>query len=173
GTELLKQMQENPPESLKTGPTTPIATKDMAFLEKVKLKGNLGDLYDARDVTEVVYRTMRDLMSTDSADRVASELHEDTLPEASEKALHEDLAKLWQDTNPLVRFLSNIRPPLKFDDDTFFYRIKQEGSIPESTGPKTVVKAVFSATKEELSAERVKEIAGVLPGEVRELWESA
>jgi uncharacterized protein (DUF2267 family) len=36
-----------------------------------------------------------------------------------------------------------------------------------------VVKAVFSATKDELSEERVKEIADFLPDEIRKLWEEA
>jgi uncharacterized protein (DUF2267 family) len=35
------------------------------------------------------------------------------------------------------------------------------------------VKAVFSATKGELSSERTQEIAGFLPGTVRQLWEAA
>jgi uncharacterized protein (DUF2267 family) len=39
--------------------------------------------------------------------------------------------------------------------------------------PETVVKAVFSATKDELSEERVKEIAGFLPDKIRQLWEEA
>jgi uncharacterized protein (DUF2267 family) len=32
---------------------------------------------------------------------------------------------------------------------------------------------VFSATKDELSEERIKEITNWLPGKVRELWEEA
>ena len=36
-----------------------------------------------------------------------------------------------------------------------------------------VVKAVFSATKDELSEERVKEIANCLPPRVRQMWETA
>jgi uncharacterized protein (DUF2267 family) len=35
------------------------------------------------------------------------------------------------------------------------------------------VKAVFSATKDELSPERIQEIASWLPGRVRELWDEA
>jgi uncharacterized protein (DUF2267 family) len=35
------------------------------------------------------------------------------------------------------------------------------------------VKAVFSATKDQLSEERIQEIAGCLPDYVRELWEQA
>jgi uncharacterized protein (DUF2267 family) len=35
------------------------------------------------------------------------------------------------------------------------------------------IKAVFSATKDELSEERIQEIAGFLPDKIRELWEQA
>jgi len=52
-----------PPKSLKEGPSVPIATKDMPFLEKVLIKSGLEDIFDARDVTEVIYRAMRDLMA--------------------------------------------------------------------------------------------------------------
>jgi len=46
------------PKSLKEGPSVPIATKDMPFLEKVLIKSGLEDIFDARDVTEVIYRAM-------------------------------------------------------------------------------------------------------------------
>jgi len=61
-------------KSLKEGPSVPIATKDMPFLEKVMIKSGLEDIFDARDVTEVIYRAIRDLMTTE-AER-CDELHE-------------------------------------------------------------------------------------------------
>lgn len=51
-----------------------IAEKNMPFLEKVKEQANLENIYDARDLAEVVYRTMRDLMPNETIDRVTSEL---------------------------------------------------------------------------------------------------
>jgi uncharacterized protein (DUF2267 family) len=36
-----------------------------------------------------------------------------------------------------------------------------------------VLKAVFSATKEELSEERSQEIANCLPGRVQQIWQEA
>ena len=45
--------------------------------------------------------------------------------------------------------------------------------MPKTTGPKTVVSAVFSATKDELGDEKVAEITEAMPGEVRTLWEKA
>ncbi|MEM1251858.1 MAG: DUF2267 domain-containing protein [Cyanobacteria bacterium P01_H01_bin.21] len=173
GRQLLERMQNNPPASLRTGPTTPIATKDMAFLKKVMIRGNLKDLYDARDLTELVFRTMRDLMTNEAVQHVSDDLNSQILPSTDKEALQEEISDLWEDTNPLVHFLSELRPPLNFSDETFLFRVEQEGSIPQRSGPKTVVKAVFAATKDELPRDRIQEIAEFLPGEILKLWQDA
>lgn len=172
GERLLQKMDANPPESLKTGPVVPIATKDMPFLEKVMLKGELEDIFDARDVSEVVFRTMRDMMSNEAVERVTKELHEDALP-TEDKALQNEIADLWEDTNPIVHFLSRIRPPLIIKDDTFLFRIRQEAGLPQGIAPEVAVKAVFSATKDELSPDRIQEISEFLPPRIKQLWEEA
>jgi uncharacterized protein (DUF2267 family) len=172
GRKLLEKMEASPPKALSTGPSVPIATKDMPFLEKVMLKGNLSDIFDARDITEVVFRTMRDMMTNEASDRVAAELHEEALP-TDEKALQNEVAELWQDTNPLVHFLSRVRPPLIIKSDTFLFRVRQEAGLQPNTSAETVVKAVFSATKDELSQERIAEVANFLPDKIRQLWEEA
>ena len=172
GRELLEKMEQNPPHEMEEGPSVEIATKDMDFLKKVMLKGNIPDIYDARDLTEIVFRTMRDLMSNKATKKVTEELHTEAL-HTDKKAAREEIAELWKDSNPLVRFLSEIRPSLNFDDDTFLFRIEKEGGLPKTTGPETVVKAVFSATKDELSEERISEIKEAMPGKIRELWEQA
>ncbi len=184
GRRMLQKMEANPPKSLKEGPSVPIATKDMPFLEKVMLKSGLEDIFDTRDVTEVVYRAMRDLMTTEAADRVADELHKEALP-TEDKALQMEIADLWEDTNPIVGFLSKIRAPFfhsqssditNVNDERFLTRVQNESPM-AATGYDVdrdqVVKAIFSATKDELSEERIKEIAGCLPGKVRQLWDEA
>ena len=183
GRKMLVKMKEKPPIP-KEGPSVPIATKDMPFLEKVLIKSGLEDIFDARDVTEVVFRVMRDLMSTEAAERVEDELHKEALP-TKDKALQMEIADLWHDTNPLVSFLSKIRPPFdqfhgpgltNIDDDRFLFRVKNESPM-AVTGfdldREQVVQAIFSATKDELSEERIKEIADWLPGRVQELWNEA
>lgn len=172
GRKMLEKMEANPPEALREGPRVPIATKDMPFLEKVMVKGSLEDIFDARDITEVVFRTMRDMMTTEASDRVEEELHKEA-ELTEDKALQNEIADLWKDTNPIVSFLSRIRPPLIIKSETFLRRIRQEGSLQPNILPETVVKAVFSATKDELSEERKKEIANFLPDEIRKLWEEA
>lgn len=172
GRKMLEKMEQNPPAALKEGPSVSIASKDMPFLEKILLKGNLTDIFDARDIAEVVFRTMRDMMTTEASDRVASELHEQAEP-TKDKALQNEIADLWKDTNPIVAFLSRVRPPLEIKPETFIFRIRQEAGLPPGVEPETVIKAVFAATKDELSAERIQEIASFLPGKVREIWDQA
>ncbi|MEP0917181.1 DUF2267 domain-containing protein [Leptolyngbya sp. DQ-M1] len=179
GRDMLRDMEVNPPKTMQKGQTVPIATKDTPFLEKVALKGGISDLYDARDITEVVFRTMRDMMTNEAVEHVSEELHvpldegnpDRTLYTATPLATQ--VSDLWEDTNPIVHFLSHIRPPLKIKADTFLFRVKQEAGLQPNTTPEQVVSAVFSATKDELSQERVQEVAQFLPDKVRELWEKA
>jgi uncharacterized protein (DUF2267 family) len=165
-------------------PRALFADRDRSFLEYVMAEGGFADPYDARDFTEVVFRIMRDLMTTEAADRVADELHEEMLP-TQEKALQMEVTDLWKDTNPLVAFLSRVRPPwqgpgiFKINSDRFFFRAANESGLERLPDHKDddrqqAVKAVFSATKKELSAERIQEIATWLPEDgVRELWDQA
>ncbi len=178
GQKMLDKLEANPPENLKAGASVPIADKDMPFLEKVMAKSGLSDIFDARDITEVVFRVMRDLMTTEAADRVEAELHEPA-EATKDKSLQMEIAELWHDTNPIVAFLSRVRPPwqgpgiFKIDSDRFLFRVENEGGMPGNVNPEQVVKAVFSATKDELSSERIQEIASWLPDKVRQLWEEA
>lgn len=168
----------NTPKTLDEAQSSSVDPKDLPFLEKVMVKGKLGDIYDARDITEVVYRVMRDLMTTEAADRVADELHKPAQI-TDEKALQMEIVDLWKDTNPIVGFLSRVRPPwqgpgiFKIDSDRFLFRVANEGGLQPELDREEVVKAVFSATKDELSPERIQEIVTWLPDHVRKLWEEA
>jgi len=181
GRKMLADMQANPPANLDNGPDVSIPTEHMSFLKKVMLKGNLTDPYDARDVTEVVFRVMRDIMTTEQAGRVESDLSDDVAAESAlDKSAHVDVAELWHDTNPIVSFLSRLRPPLKgeapfgIDSDLFLKRVDREAAVPKTSNGEIVTRAVFAATKEELPDQRVQEIAKWLPeGKVRELWQTA
>lgn len=166
-------------ENLPTEDQAAIAEKDLPFLEKVMQSSGIADPYDARDITEIVFRVMRDLMTTEAADRVAEELHEEVL-DTDQKALQMEITDLWKDTNPLVGLLSRVRPPwqgpgiFKIDSDRFLFRVANEGSMPSNCNCDQVVKSVFSATKDELSEERIAEVAQWMPeGRVRQLWDEA
>lgn len=132
---------------------------EKAFLEKVMQRADLPDIYDARDITLVVFRTLRDMMTTQASDRVQASFNDD------------EIAKLWKDDNPIVALLSRIRPPLEIDAESFIRRVAQEAGVPRGVTTNGAVIAVFSAVREELPAERIQEIAEVLPSGIRILWE--
>ena len=173
GEKMLERMEEKPPEALRSGASTPIVDKYTPFLEEVALKAELPDIFDARDLTNVVYRTMRDLMPNEASDAVETELHDEIEEGAKNKRLQDEIADLWRDDNPIVSWLSKVRPPLKFDADTFIYRVEKEGGLPRGTTGEKVINAVFAATKEELSEDVIKQVSEFLPGKIKDMWESA
>jgi uncharacterized protein (DUF2267 family) len=138
---------------------TQFSDTEKAFLQKVMQRASLPDIYDARDLTLVVFRTMRDMMTTEASERTEAAFADDKI------------AQLWKDDNPIVAFLSKLRPPLEIDSETFLRRIKQEGGVPKNVTPEAVVIAVFSAAREELPEERSKEISSFLPDGLRVMWE--
>ena len=140
-------------------PSKKISPNEQAFLKKVMQRSNIPDIYDARDITIVVLRSLRDLMSTDLADRTEADFTD------------EKIALLWKDDNPIVSVLSKLRPPLNIDTETFLRRIRQEGGVPKDVSPESAVIAVFSAVREELSPERNQEIASFLPDGLKVMWE--
>ncbi|MBE9114255.1 DUF2267 domain-containing protein [Nodosilinea sp. LEGE 07298] len=139
--------------------TEKFSATERAFLEKVMQKASLPDIYDARDLTLIVFRSMRDLMSTEAADRTQAAFKD------------EEIAALWKDDNPIVRALSRLRPPLNIDTETFLRRIKQEGGIPKGVSPEAVVIAVFSTAREELSEAQIQEISKTLPDGLKVMWD--
>lgn len=132
---------------------------EQAFLEKVMKKSSIPDIYDARDITIVVLRSLRDLMSTDASERTAAAFDDDKI------------AQLWKDDNPIVAALAKLRPPLNVDTETFLRRIRQEGGLPKDVSPESAVIAVFSTVRDELPPERVQEISGFLPDGLKVMWE--
>lgn len=174
GQKMLERMKNDPPEALQSGASTPIVDKCTPFLEKVALKAELSDIFDARDLTNVVYRTMRDLISSETSAAVASELEgEEVESDATNKRMQDEVSDLWKDDNPLVALISKVRPQLKFDADTFIFRIEKEGGLPRGTTGEKVINAVFSATKEELSGDVKQQVAEFLPGKIKDMWEAA
>lgn len=179
GRTLLAEMDANPPTPEHASQATPIQDQDLPFLMKVQADAGLPDLYDARDLTVVVYRCMRDLLPAATIERVQDELRgTETLPSA-DPALQKEIAELWRDTNPLVAWLSRLRPPfdtsgpLGINDERFLQRIELEGSLPRGVTSETLVTAVFAATKRELSEDSVQLLGTVLPGRIQELWRKA
>lgn len=147
----------------------------MSFIETVMRQSHLEEPHKAKDVTEIVFRAMRNLMTREAADRVASELRaeKELVPTKSYKASPDDLGDLWQDTNPVVGFMSRVQEPQKLDSDSFLFQIRQEAELPSGVEVRTAVSAVFAATRKELSPERIEEIASFLPEEIQKMWNQA
>lgn len=173
GLKMLERMEKDPPQALMKGTSSQIVDKYTPFLEEVALKAELPDIFDAKDLSNIVYRTMRDLMPTEASKAVEAELHEEIEEGATNKRLQNEIADLWKDDNPIVAWLSKVRPPLKFDADTFIFRVEKEGGLPRGTTGEKVINAVFSATKQELSDETKKQISQFLPGKIKDMWEAA
>ncbi|MGB7251531.1 MAG: DUF2267 domain-containing protein [Phormidesmis sp.] len=140
-------------------PSPQMSPAEKAFLEKVMQKSDLPDIYDARDITIVVFRALRDLMTTEAADRTGAAFDD------------EKIAKLWKDDNPIAATLSKLRPPLNVDTKTFLRRIGQEAGLPKNVTAESVVIAVFSTVRDELSPERTQEISSFLPDGLKVMWE--
>jgi uncharacterized protein (DUF2267 family) len=122
---------------------------------------------------------MRYLITTEAADIVEAELHE-AAEITRDKSLQRETLDLWHDTNPIVAFLSRVRPPLQatgifrgIDSARLLFRVANEGGTPPNVHVEQVVKAVFSAIKYELSGERIQEISTWLPDIIRQMWEEA
>lgn len=140
-----------------------------AFLEKVTIWAGLPDIYDARDISVVVFRTLRDLMTADAAKQVETELKGKPMSSTYDN-LRGEIAALWRDTNPLVALLSRIRPPLVISDELFVRRVRQEAGLPRGVEPELAIKAIFAATKAEISAQSGQAIALALPDAMKSLW---
>ncbi len=114
-------------------------------------KPNILDVYDARDITIVVFRALRDLMTTEASDRIGAALDD------------EKVTQFWKDDNPIAATLSKLRPPLNVDTKTFLRRVGQEAGIPKNVTAESAVIAVFSTVRDKLSPEHIQEISSFLP----------
>ena len=142
--------------------------RNKAFLEKVIAETNLKTVNEAQTATKVVFRILRDLLPREEVDKLADELRGEEAPNANM-----EIKDLFKDPNPMVSFFSYISPiqQLNIDKDTFMLRLKQEGAVRHDTDAEAVTKAVFSATKAEISQEQVENVANCISDdELRSIW---
>ena len=143
--------------------------KNKAFLDKVIANSNLETVNEAQTATKIVFRILRDLLPREEVDKLADELREDA-PKADM-----EIKDLFKDTNPMVSFFSYISPvqQLNISRDTFMLRLQQEGAIRSDADAEQVTKAVFNATKDELSQEQIDNVTKCLNEEIRTIWQQA
>ena len=144
--------------------------KNKAFLDKVIANSNLQTVNEAQTATKVVFRILRDLLPREEVDKLADELRGEEAPNADM-----EIKDLFKDTNPMVSFFSYISPiqQLNIPKDTFMLRLNQEGAVRHDTDPEEVTKAVFSATKDELSQAQIDNVTKCLSDEIRAIWQQA
>ena len=142
--------------------------KNKAFLDKVIAETNLETINEAQTATKIVFRILRDLLPREEVDKLADELRGEDAPNADM-----EIKDLFKDTNPMVSFFSYISPiqQLNIDKDTFMLRLKQEGAVRHDTDAEAVTKAVFSATKAEISQKQIENVANCISDdELRSIW---
>ena len=144
--------------------------KNKPFLDKVIANSNLQTVNEAQTATKVVFRILRDLLPREEVDKLADELRGEEAPNADM-----EIKDLFKDTNPMVSFFSYISPiqQLNIPKDTFMLRLNQEGAVRHDTDPEEVTKAVFSATKDELSQAQIDNVTKCLSDEIRAIWQQA
>ena len=144
--------------------------KNKAFLDKVIANTNLETVNEAQTATKVVFRILRDLLPREEVDKLADELRGEEAPNADM-----EIKDLFKDTNPMVSFFSYISPiqQLNIDKDTFMLRLQQEGAIKSNADAEQVTKAVFNATKAELSPEQIENVTKCLTDDICTLWQQA
>ncbi|MBD2110275.1 MULTISPECIES: DUF2267 domain-containing protein [Cyanophyceae] len=144
-------------------------TQQQSFLDKVIERSSLKTANDAERATNIVFRILRDMMLNKTSDQIEKDL------KAGASESEQEVLDLWKDPNVMVAFFSRISPAqnLHIKPGTFMLRLQQEGALPSGVAPEEVTAAVFSAMKEILPAERNQEIASILPGEIRQIWEQA
>ena len=154
-----------------------IARENLPFLEKIAHEGRINDLDKARNLTQIVFRTMRDFIPAKVIHLVELELIDKAVLIEDRRSELNEIVTLWKDPNPFVGWLSRLRRPfnniafLGMDANLFVIRVEKEGGVPSITDGETVIKAVFKAIKEELSAKIIKIIAEFLPGKIKQWWQ--
>ncbi|WP_036478242.1 DUF2267 domain-containing protein [Myxosarcina sp. GI1] len=145
--------------------------KQQAFLDKVITNTSLETVNEAQTATKVTFRILRDCLPREEVDKLADELRGEEAPKADM-----EVKDLWKDPNPMVSFFSYISPAqnLNISKDVFLLRLKQEGAVRHEADAETVTKAVFKATKDELSQEQVSNVAkSITDNELSQLWQQA
>lgn len=145
-------------------------TEQKAFLQKVIDQSDLKSTNDAQSATEVLFRILRDMIPNEDVQKIEQELQT-----AATKG-NTQVAELWTDPNVMVAFFSRVSPlrTLKISYGTAMLRLQQEAALPEGIKSEQVAIAIFSATKAELSDERIQDVANCLSDDgLRQMWKQA
>jgi uncharacterized protein (DUF2267 family) len=126
----------------------------VTFYRRVMLEAGRADLDDAGRATAAVFQALRDRLTSDEAAQVAAQLPA-------------ELKDLWRAGDVAGR------RPLKMDREAFYERIQRELAGATRRHARAVVKAVFAALQDQLSAGEADDVLAQLPQDLKSVWRGA
>jgi len=130
------------------------AVKAQSFYRRIMLETDRESLVDARRVTGVVLRALRDRLTPEEAADAAAQLPG-------------ELQALW-----LGGELAGRRP-VKMHRSDFYDRVRSEAHLSSLREARAITHAVFAALKEQLSPGEADDILAQLPKDLKTVWEEA
>ena len=128
--------------------------KTETFYRRVMIETGRANLEDSKRATAVVFRTLRDRLTSDEAEQAAAQLPG-------------ELKRLWK-TGERPR-----RRPVKMDREAFYDRIKTEAGLASIKEARAVTRAVFAALEDQLSPGETDDILAQLPKDLKAVWTGA
>ncbi|MBI3029037.1 MAG: DUF2267 domain-containing protein [Candidatus Rokubacteria bacterium] len=126
----------------------------LTFYRKVIEESGQANREAAKRATAAVLHALRDRLTADEADQVASQLPR-------------ELKSLWEAGE------GPDRRPVKMHRKEFYERVKTEAGLASLRESRWYTVAVFVALKEQLSPGEAEDVWAQLPKDLKEVWEEA
>jgi uncharacterized protein (DUF2267 family) len=118
---------------------------------RVGIEADLESLEEARHVTAVVLRALRDRLTPEEAEQASAQLPA-------------ELKQLWHGD------AGTMRPPVKMHRQEFYERVRAEAGLPSVRTAALATDAVFAALKDQISDGECGDILAQLPRDLKQVW---
>jgi uncharacterized protein (DUF2267 family) len=125
--------------------------KARTMYSRVSIEADLDSLAEARQVTGVVLRALRDRLSPEEAEQASAQLPT-------------ELKELWH-AGP-----EPPRRPVRMHRRDFYDRVKAEAGLANVRKAELATDAVFAALKEQISDGECDDILAQLPKDMKRVW---